>query len=311
MKEPTLDNATILLIDDSTDMHRLLSVRLRAESLEILGADNGFDGIGLARSRLPDLILLDIDMPGMDGFEVLQALRDDEMTHQIPVIFLSAMSTSNDKVRAFEMGAMDYVSKPPDWAELRARVRSALRISLLMKMLSQKAQLDGLTGLWNRTYLDTRLSEEFSQAMRYGHPLSLILADLDHFKSINDTFGHPHGDRVLQAFASLLTRTCREGDVAFRYGGEEFAVILPETRLRPAAEAAERMRTAFETITWKQHPQHPVTASFGVAGLQELAQPSVERLVAAADNALYAAKKQGRNCVVVAKSDGPRLALSA
>jgi diguanylate cyclase (GGDEF)-like protein len=311
VKELTDDNATILLIDDSTDMHRLLTVRLRAENLQIIGADNGIDGVGLARSKLPDLILLDIDMPGMDGFEVLQALRDDEATHNIPVIFLSAMSTSDDKVRAFEMGAMDYVSKPPDWAELRARVRSALRISLLMKMLAQKAQIDGLTGLWNRTYLDTRLSEEFAQATRYHHPLSLILADLDRFKQVNDNYGHPHGDQVLQTFATLLTRGCREGDVAFRYGGEEFAVILPETPLNAAVEVAERVRAEFEAVVWKEHPDQPTTASFGVAGLRNLSNPAVERLLAAADNALYAAKKQGRNCVVAARNEGHRLSLSA
>ncbi len=311
MQDPSLDNATILLIDDSMDMQRLLSVRLKGECMQIATADNGFDGIGLARAKLPDLILLDIDMPGMDGFEVLQALRDDEATHHIPVIFLSAMSNSGDKVRAFEMGAMDYVSKPPDWAELRARVRSALRISLLMKMLAQKAQIDGLTGLWNRTYLDTRLREEFAQAVRYGHSLSLILGDLDHFKHVNDDFGHPHGDQVLQTFSKLLTRGCRGGDVACRYGGEEFAVILPETGLRAAIEVAERVRAGIEAIVWKQHPDKPVTTSFGLACLDDLAEQSVERLIAAADNALYAAKKQGRNRVVAAPSEQQRLARTA
>lgn len=311
MTNPTPDNATILLIDDSPDIHRLLSVRLRSDHLSIISADNGIDGVGIARSKKPDLILLDVDMPDMDGFEVLQALRDDSATHEIPVIFLSGMAESADKVRAFEMGAMDYVAKPPDLPELRARVRSALRISLLMKMLAQRAQLDGLTGLWNRAYIDTRLSEEFSQSMRHDRPLSLIICDLDHFKTVNDTYGHPHGDMVLEKFAKLLTLGCREHDVPCRYGGEEFAVILPETEGPDAMEVAERVRVSLEAMEWRKHPDRPITASFGVASLSSLVNPTVERLIAAADSALYAAKRQGRNCVVCAKPENPRLHLSA
>ncbi len=292
-------------------MHRLLSVRLRGDHLEIIGADNGLDGIGMARTRSPDLILLDVDMPEMDGFEVLQTLRDDAATHEIPVIFLAGMTTTEDKVRAFEMGAMDFVSKPPDFAELKARVRSALRISFLMKMLAQKARLDGLTGLGNRAYIDERLNEEFAQSTRHNRSLSLIMSDLDNFKSVNDTYGHPHGDAVLIKFASLLAEGCREGDIACRYGGEEFAVILPETERDDAAEVAERVRASLEAVEWLVHPERRITASFGVASLSCVEAPSIERLVAAADSALYAAKRKGRNRVILAKPEGRRFSLSA
>ncbi|HEB61213.1 MAG TPA: diguanylate cyclase [Phycisphaeraceae bacterium] len=305
------DNAKLLLIEDSPQMQRLLSERLGKDGIKVYTADNGLDGIGIARSKAPDLILLAIDLPGMDGFEVLQILRDDESMNQIPVIVLTEHAGSEEKVKAFEMGAMDIVSKPPDMPVLRARVRSALRISLLMKMLAQRAQLDGLTGLWNRAYIDTRLREEVAQSLRHGRSLSLIIGDLDEFKKINDTYGHPHGDEVLQTLARLLKYCCREGDIPCRYGGEEFAIILPGTEASDAAEVAERIRTTLADVCWCEHPEEQVTASFGVASLGQLANPTVDGLIAAADRALYTAKSRGRNCVVVAQSDRSHFSLSA
>lgn len=300
--KPNHSNSSILVIDDSVDIHRLLSIRLRDQCAVILNAHSGADGIEMALEAQPDLILLDIDMPDMSGFETLQALKNHPATVQIPVIFLSGSQTTDDKVRGLELGAVDFVTKPFDLAELRARVRSALRTQQLLAMLAQRAQIDGLTGLWNRKYLDNRLNECVSLTSRHPAELSLIFCDIDHFKVVNDTYGHPFGDQVLQEFARLLLSVCRESDVACRYGGEEFAIIAPSTCTRDAAILAERVRTGFETTTWPGRDELRCTASFGVAGLDLGVEPSAGGLIASADKALYEAKHSGRNRVVCAVS---------
>ena len=183
-----------LVIDDSPDVHRLLQARLRTEHLKIEQANNGSDGLRLAVANPPAIILLDIEMPEMDGFEVLRALKDNPATLDVPVIILSGHSTMQDKVTAFDLGAVDYVTKPFEPTELRVRVRSALRLARLVQMLAQKAQIDGLTGLWNRVYFDARARECVAANERHARAFSLALLDADHFKSVNDTFGHPAGD---------------------------------------------------------------------------------------------------------------------
>ena len=182
----------------------------------------------VARDTVPDLILLDIDLEDLDGFEILAQLKADPVTHDIAVIFVSASNETMDRVRGLDLGAVDFVGKPFDVTELRARVRSALRMQRLLRMLSQRAQIDGLTGLWNRAYLDDRLRKEVAGALRHGTPLSLILCDLDRFKNLNDTHGHPFGDEVLERAAGILG-SGRGLDVACRYGGEEFLGVIPQT----------------------------------------------------------------------------------
>ena len=288
----------LLAIDDSEMIHRLLKARLKSERLEIHSATGGQQGASLAKSLQPDVILLDIDMADMDGFAVLRQLKSDPLTHDIPVIFLSGSAETSSKVRGLDMGAHDFVTKPFDVGELKARVRSALRIRGLIKMLAQMAQVDGLTGLWNRTYLDQRLAEEITNAQRYTQPLSLILCDLDHFKQINDTYGHPFGDQVLEDFARILNQG-RGGDIACRYGGEEFAVVLPHTTAADAGAVAERYRTSLKSRRWPSAGELNVTASFGVTDLHRAADKSVRGMFFFADDALYAAKQGGRDRVVV------------
>src|SRR5215831_3002749 len=179
---------TVLVIDDSADVHRLLRARLRHEEIELISAEGGRGGIETAKTARPAMILLDLDMPDMDGFEVLRHLKNDPVTLDTPVIVLSGLQSAQDKVMAFDLGAVDYITKPFNLTELRVRVRSALKMHRLVQMLAQCAQLDGLTGLWNRAYFDKRWSDEVAGSLRHKRPLSLAMIDVDHFKSVNDTF---------------------------------------------------------------------------------------------------------------------------
>lgn len=297
----------VLVIDDSLDVHRLLRARLRHEQLELRAVTNGEEGIELARSIKPAMCLLDLDMPGMDGFQVLRTLKNDVATMDIPVIVLSAMVSAQDKVTAFDLGAVDYITKPFNLTELRVRVRSALRLHRLVQMLAQRAQIDGLTGLWNRAYFDRRWTEEVSKASRHQRPLSIAMLDVDHFKSINDTYGHPAGDAVLQGVARLIQRECRTEDVACRYGGEEFALIMPDTGPPDAHNLCERIRASIAATIWSQHPERTVTISIGIAGHARAGEISPNSWLEHADRALYAAKRAGRNTIVTAGGE-PRLA---
>ena len=294
----------VLAIDDSELIHRLLRVRLQFEQLELHGALDAAEGIRLAYELRPDVILLDIEMKGMDGFEVLQRLKADVELQDIPVIFISATASMEDRVRALDLGAQDFVGKPFEVVELKARVRSALRVQHLVKMLAQRAQVDGLTGLWNRTYFDRRLTQESAEAFRHQRPLALVMCDLDGFKQLNDRFGHPFGDMVLERFAKVL-QSGRTSDVACRYGGEEFGILLPHTGGTEAFEVAERYRRQIETLEWPGQQGLVVTASFGVADVSAAGRPvTSDELVSAADTALYRAKTQGRNRVVAATEYG-------
>lgn len=290
----------VLAIDDSDLVHRLLRARLRHERIDLHSVHTADEGIAAAKKLQPEVILLDIDLEDLDGFEVLARLKADPITRDIAVIFVSASNETMDRVRGLDLGAVDFVGKPFDVGELKARVRSALRMQRLVKMLAQRAQLDGLTGLWNRAYLDDRLEAETASAIRYGNSLSLVLCDLDRFKSLNDSYGHPFGDEVLERTAGILG-SGRSPDVACRYGGEEFALIAPGTDLMETMEVAERHRVRISEIQWTDRPGVRISASFGVADLSCISgAPTPEKLIAAADQALYRAKKAGRNQVVAA-----------
>lgn len=286
----------VLLIDDSVDVHRLLQVRLRHEQIDLISTTKPSEAVELARQHRPSTILLDIEMPGLDGFEVLRALKDDPATNTVPVIVLSGKGGSEDKVTAFDLGATDYVTKPFDLAELRARLRAALRLEHLLRLLAERADVDGLTGLGNRAAFNKRWAEKVAEARRYGSPLSLAMLDVDFFKRINDTYGHPAGDQVLVGLAQLLQSESRTPDIACRFGGEEFALIMPSTAPAEAEVVAERIRAALAKQIWSRHPDSPITVSVGLVGSSgALGDVTPERWLEAADKNLYAAKRTGRN----------------
>ena len=288
----------LLLVDDDVESLAVARARLADDQIEISCATGGRAGLEAAKSQHPDLILLDLDMPDMTGFDVCRILKADPELCMIPVLFLSGSGTSGDKVRGLDLGAVDYITKPFDDFELRARVRAAIRTKELQDLLIEHAHIDPLTGLPNRRALMDRLQMEWARMQRHGGELSFIMADIDYFKRVNDTYGHSIGDKVLQEVARTIARQCRESDLPARYGGEEFAVVVPNEGISGAVHLAERCRQEIEKVNLpaKGEPIRP-TASFGVA--DAVGVSSAELLADRADQALYQAKAAGRNRVAV------------
>jgi diguanylate cyclase (GGDEF)-like protein len=247
----------------------------------------------MAGQLLPDLVLLDLEMPEIDGFEICRRLKQETATMSIPVVFLTGAGSAADKLRGLEAGAVDFVSKPFDPAELRARVSAALRTKYLLDLLNKKAMIDGLTGLWNRTYFDQTLAAQLSLARRSGQAVSVVLADMDHFKSINDRFGHLTGDEALRVVAACMQATCRIEDVVCRFSGEEFGIIVPNTPADRASIMCERLRKKIGEMKLA-HRGMPVavTCSFGIADLATCGEANI---VQAAHGALRSAKSKGRD----------------
>jgi two-component system cell cycle response regulator len=308
--QPVSDAPSILVIDDSADVHRLLAARLKSEGLQITCVKTGEEGLAYLHENRPTVILLDLVMPGLDGFEVLRRIKDSSKTMDIPVIVLSGLSSPQDKVTAFDLGAVDYICKPFDLTELRVRVRSAVRLSRLLTMLSQRAQIDGLTGLYNRAHFDARWREVVSSAGRRSRPLALAVLDCDFFKSINDTYGHPAGDAVLVGIGAALQKACRASDVPCRFGGEEFCLIMPDTGPEDALLVCDRIRLTMSDLVWPRHPERKVTVSIGIVGSASAgAHENAAHWLELADKNLYKAKQGGRNrCEMSIVEATPRLA---
>jgi two-component system, cell cycle response regulator len=291
----------ILLIDDSKSIHPLVVSLLANEPVTIHSAFDAQYGLVLAASLRPDLILLDVEMPGVDGFEACRRLKADPATASLPIIFLTARAATEEMVSGLDLGANDYVTKPFKLAELLSRVRAALRTSHLVRLLEEKAMIDPLTGLGNRAMFGERFAAEVAIRIRSGSPLSCIALDVDHFKCINDRYGHPFGDHVLSKIGEVLTEICRVEDVACRHGGEEFVVLLPRTSADHAALLAERMRVIIAKIPFFQNGESiTVTCSFGVA---EAAGTFDRLMLERADQALYKSKEQGRDRVSIAPTE--------
>jgi diguanylate cyclase (GGDEF)-like protein len=292
----------VLVIDDSEFIHKLVRVRLRKEGLEVRAEYSGREGLERSLEDVPDLILLDVDLPDMDGFEVCRRLKEHQTTRHIPVIFLTGNVTTEAKVRGLDLGAVDYVTKPFDDVELRARVRAALRTKRLQDILEQQSYLDALTGLWNRAYVEA----ELKVSARYGRSLGIVIGDIDHFKNLNDTYGHLFGDVVLQSLAEVFRVQARQSDIVTRYGGEEFVLLLTDTQLEGATGLCERLCAAVEQRMFVvRDEQVTVTASFGVTTTEELdGELTPEALLGAADAALYASKQGGRNCIHAKTREG-------
>jgi len=291
----------VLVVDDVPDNVKLLAYELSDHGYEVVTAHDGPTALRRAREAAPDVILLDVMMPGMDGIEVCRRLKADPALRPVPVVMISAREQEADVVGGLDAGAHDYVTKPFNTRILLARVRSAARakadhdtIVELNRRLAEQATVDPLTGAKNRAYLRDAMNQAMSLSRRRCMPLSLVMLDVDHFKAYNDSFGHPAGDEVLRAVVEVLSAALRAHDVIARYGGEEFVVLMPATDTEAALTVADRLRAGLLGYRW---PRRAVTASLGVATTD--ARPTEPlTLLFRADRALYHAKRTGRDRVV-------------
>ena len=308
----------ILVVDDHEDNVELLRARLEAWGYRVDTAGDGKQALEAVMESPPDLILLDVMMPSLDGNEVARRIKQNPSLPFIPIIMQTALDSTESKVEGLEAGADDYITKPIEFAELKARLRSMMRIKRLQEELEERerelleanerlrhmSRTDALTALENRRSIERQLDTMFAHSQRYSEPLSCVMSDLDRFKSVNDAHGHHAGDAVLKQFASILKKAAREIDVVGRYGGEEFIVLLPGTVLDAAVTFAERVRKEVEAHTFVfDGGSVRRTASFGVAGWPHPRVSDAERIVRAADDALYVAKETGRNRVIRFDSD--------
>lgn len=290
----------ILIVDDVQANLELLGDILGRKGYEIVAANNGQKALLLAKKVLPDLILLDVMMPDISGYDVCEKLKQDEATKGIPIIFLSAKNESKDVVDGFSYGAVDYVSKPFIKEELMARVKTHLELKHqkeelkeYIKIVEELSATDKLTQISNRLKLDTILEHEYERFKREKEPFSVIIMDLDDFKSVNDTYGHASGDKVLIDFAEILKNSIRASDVCGRWGGEEFLAILPKTNIEQALFVAEKIRADFTQVEFDGIGK--CTCSFGVS--EALSSDTIDTLLMRADDALYQAKREGKNRV--------------
>ena len=281
--------SSVLLVDDYDKIREMLRLHLELAGHEVDEAENGALALEAIEAAVPDVVILDVMMPVMDGVETCRRIRNSGRYAALYVIMLTAKSETSDKVNGLDVGADAYLTKPVAPEELLAHVRVGARTVKDRRL----ALYDPLTELFNRRAFDTMLEREIAEWSRYQRPLSLVMLDLDHFKKVNDTHGHDAGDAVLKDLAALLRDSCRPSDVACRWGGEEFVWLMPETDLADAQLAAERLRAAIESHAFQGAGR--MTASFGVTSAIEddTAQPLIKR----ADEALYAAKEGGRNRV--------------
>jgi diguanylate cyclase (GGDEF)-like protein len=314
----------ILVVDDDRLNRIKLSINLEEAGCNVTLAENGAEALEKLRSHAFDTVLLDLMMPVMDGFEVLEHVRADTALQRIPIIVISGEEELSSVVRCIEMGAADYLTKPFNAVLLRARINSCLekkwshdRESELFNELQQRHQelqllhdkvhqqavqlkelsiRDGLTALYNRRHFDEQGANALAQAQRYDHPLTIMIGDIDFFKRINDGFSHAVGDEVLRHVARLLQTNTRESDIVARYGGEEFVIALTQTPLTQAIQLCEKLRQIIESHPWSEiQPNLKVSMSMGLCADTQIG--SFEKMVAAADEKLYAAKTAGRNRV--------------
>lgn len=289
----------VLIVDDERSNINILGNLLVAE-FEVVVATDGESALARAcANALPDLVLLDVMMPGMDGYEVCRRLKADPTTRDIPVIFISAMGEEDDEALGLRIGAVDYVTKPFSPAILKMRIRTHVELKRLRDHWQRLSTIDGLTQIANRRAFDDALKSAWRCAIRQQQPLALIIADVDHFKAYNDHHGHAMGDQCLQTVARVLAgQVKRACDLVARFGGEEFVCLMPGVDLEGAELVARRMWTAIrEQAIPHEHPSvaDTVTISIGVAVVQPAPALSPEVLLVEADRRLYEAKRAGRN----------------
>jgi diguanylate cyclase (GGDEF)-like protein len=299
--------SSILIIDDSKTVRQEILLLLREISLfdDYREAADGVDGLKSLLEHKADLVICDVEMPRMDGFKFIAMMQTRDELKDIPVIMLTGRGDQEMKIKGLDHGACDYVTKPFDPGELVARVKVQLKIKALQDALKRSNQLllelsntDPLTGIFNRRYFMEALEKEFQRAHRKHAPLTLAIMDIDHFKRINDKYGHPQGDQVLISLAAVIQGQLRRYDIIARYGGEEFILLLPETSPDEGIAVVERLRTTVENMRFPTPLEElRLTVCLGVSVYPAEQVASVYDLIHEADTALYRAKAGGRNRV--------------
>ena len=305
--------AKILIVDDSVTILSALATMVRAMKFEPITAESGEKAVELFTAEHPDLVLLDVNMPGIDGYETARRIRTARPDQWVPIIFLSANEYDQHLERAIESGGDDYLVKPVSPVVLSAKIRALQRLdqmrgklvdvskelSAANQRLETLANQDALTGIANRRAFDSLIDRELARALRSREPLSVALCDVDHFKAYNDRYGHPAGDECLRKVGAAIAKSCRRAtDFAARYGGEEFALLLPDTPAEGALKVVETVRQQVVSLAIPHEASSAapvVTFSAGIATFSPERDKSAAQLIARADEALYRAKHLGRN----------------
>jgi diguanylate cyclase (GGDEF)-like protein len=299
-----LSGISILVIDDDAAIHRAVEARLEGVVDRVLKAETPTKGLQIAIQEKPDAILLDINMPQIDGFKVCRHLQENSATHDIPILFLTGDHNSENLAKALDAGASDYISKPFNAVELEARVRVALRTKRMIDLLRERARIDALTGLHNRAAMDDALTAATAAFQRTGQSVALLMIDLDHFKEINDTYGHGVGDDVIRRVGVSIRGGCRPYDLACRFGGDEFGVILGQAEGSSAEQIARRILRGISQIRIRAGGDEiEIGCSGGLVSVTQMpAGFAPADFLKAADAALYRSKSEGRNRLSIATS---------
>jgi diguanylate cyclase (GGDEF)-like protein len=306
-------SAKILLVEDNKAQAKVIMDYLQESGYEVKWVMDGKSAIKTATKNEHDVVLLDLILPDMSGTQICRWLRQNQDTRGLPIIMLTAKDSLSEKVSGLEAGADDYLLKPYKESELNARIYTCLRTKALRDELSLKnrqlenllqevkklAIMDHLTELYNRRYFETVLTREFKKLLRYGFSLSCILLDIDHFKKVNDDYGHRVGDSVLKEVAGILLQSVRDVDTVARWGGEEFIVLLPQSSSEDAQHVASRMLMAISEHKFLELPDRKITVSIGMANASDPSMDSAEQIISTADSAMYRAKSKGRNRIEI------------
>ena len=293
-----INKAKILIVDDDA-LNRIILEKTLSDEHEIYLVTSGEEALAFVKHTQVDLIILDIMMPGMNGYDVLVELKESSLSHAIPIIFISANSAHEDEAKGLELGAMDYIVKPFCASIVKVRVRNQLLIKQKNDLLEMLASIDGLTEIPNRRYLDENLEREWRRSKRNNSSMCVLLIDIDHFKRYNDCYGHRACDECLKTVAQTLAAQCERGsDFVARYGGEEFVAVLPETNKQGAIAFANKLRKAINDLNIEHNASlnaSHITISIGIASSESSQAYTEKALLEEADSGLYNAKKLGRN----------------